>query len=83
MEDWRITTMTDEDIVELSKRCGAMKHYFRDELLAFSKLIIEHQREIDASICDELYYKFVGPGMGETRYGVMACAKAIRKQNEE
>ena len=31
--------MTNDEILEMSKQCGAMKHYFRDELLAFARLI--------------------------------------------
>jgi hypothetical protein len=31
--------MTKEEILEMAKKCGAMKHYFRDELLTFARLI--------------------------------------------
>ncbi len=41
--------ITEEEITEMSKQCGAMKHYFRDELLTFARLIEQRQEdEIEA-----------------------------------
>jgi hypothetical protein len=37
--------MSNEEILELAKQCGAMKHYFRDELLTFARLIESKTRE--------------------------------------
>ena len=42
--------MTKEEIIEMAKQCGAMKHYFRDELLTFARLIEQATREADIAI---------------------------------
>jgi hypothetical protein len=44
--------MTDNEILEMSKQCGAMKHYFRDELLTFARLIEKQTREECARVCE-------------------------------
>ena len=42
--------MTKEEILEMAKKCGAMKHYFRDELLTFARLIEVATREEDTGV---------------------------------
>lgn len=49
--------ITNEEILEMSKQCGVMKHYFRDELLTFARLIeqrqgveLERLRKIEAAV---------------------------------
>ena len=48
------------------------------------------EREVDAAVlaereacsvaCDSLYYAHIGPGFGEVRHGIAACAAAIRQR---
>jgi hypothetical protein len=44
--------MTNDEILAMAKQCGVMKHYFRDELLAFARLIEQATREADAQIAE-------------------------------
>jgi RNA polymerase-binding transcription factor DksA len=37
--------MTEKEILEISKQCGAMKHYFRDDLLTFVRLIEQRKED--------------------------------------
>lgn len=41
---------------------------------------IQAEREACAQACDGVYHQFIGPAYGEVRYGVAACAKAIRSR---
>lgn len=40
------------------------------------------EREECAKVCDETYYKNIGPEFGEVRHGIAACASAIRARSE-
>lgn len=39
------------------------------------------EREACAKLCDEQYYKHIGAGLGEVRYGIAACAATIRARS--
>lgn len=40
----------------------------------FAALVLEQA----AQKCDQTYYQHIGAAFGETRFGIAACAKAIR-----
>ena len=44
----------------------------------FAALVAAVEREACAQVCDGVYYRHIGPESGEVRYGVAACAEAIR-----
>jgi hypothetical protein len=55
----------------LGAHCWA---YSKDDMIAYGRQCVEAA----AAKCDEVYYKNIGPHHGEVRYGIAACAEAIR-----
>ena len=71
--------MTDEQIIEMAKQAGLFAGpIYRDGLLAFAKLVAQHEREACAKVCDDMdsisdYY---------TLRVELICAQAIRARGE-
>jgi len=71
--------MTDEQIIEMAKQAGLFAGpIYRDGLLAFAKLVAEHEREACARVCDDMdsisdYY---------TLRVELICAQAIRARGK-
>ena len=40
------------------------------------------EREACAVVCDSVYHQNIGPEFGEVRYGIAACAQAIRARGK-
>jgi DNA-binding IclR family transcriptional regulator len=40
------------------------------------------EREACAKVCDGVYHQHIGPEYGEVRYGIAACAAAIRARKD-
>ena len=66
--------MTTEEILEMSKQCGAIKHYFRDELLTFARLIEQATREEDIAIAHDFVQYHMDFDKADE------CAKEMRSQ---
>ena len=45
---------------------------------AIAQKAAEAEREACAHECDHSYHRHIGPAYGEIRYGIAACARAIR-----
>ena len=63
----------------LTLRNGVFTSYYvdgvvEDDLSKFAALVAESC----AKECDGVYYQNIGPAHGEVRYGIAACAAAIR-----
>jgi hypothetical protein len=74
--------MTRDDIIKMAREAGFNPVTFMGagfELFErFAALVAEAEREACAQACDTVYYKHIGPHHAEVRYGVAACARAIR-----
>ena len=79
--------MTRGELFALAKQAGGLFDGsdwrlacdFADENLArFVALVAAKEREACAQVCDSKYHQFIGPSFGEVRYGIAACAAAIR-----
>jgi hypothetical protein len=43
--------------------------------------MVAAEREACANVCDAVYHQHIGPNYGEVRYGIAACAAAIRARS--
>ena len=67
------------NILKLAKEAGLRLAIDEHPALQrFADLIRADEREECARVCDDLYYKHIGPEGGEVRYGISICATAIR-----
>jgi len=53
-----------------------------DELTRLCTLAADRALEAAAVECDGVYHQHIGPQFGEVRYGIAACATAIRAMKE-
>ena len=90
--------MTKEEIICMALEAGFNKFdyglrddgswatYFDcwpEQIERFAALVAEAEREACAQACDTVYYKHIGPHHAEVRYGVAACARAIRARGDK
>ena len=54
-----------------------------EELERFATLVAAAEREACANECDKTYHQHIGDGFGEVRYGIAACAAAIRARSTQ
>ena len=73
--------MTQDQIIKWARKADiqTIDHYY---LQRFSQLVRAAALEEAAQVCDGVYYQHIGPQYGEVRYGIAACAKAIRQLKE-
>ena len=65
--------MTQDEIIEMARQSGLVgKPTYTDGLVAFAKLVAQHEREACAKICDEFCY-------GSTK---ILVEKAIRAREQ-
>jgi len=75
--------MTDEQITQWAKDADMVDllGYWDTDISNVRKLvqIVRSATLEEAAVkCDELYYKNIGAGYGEVRYGIASCAKELR-----
>lgn len=49
----------------------------------FAALVAASEREACAKECDKTYHQHIGDGFGGVRYGIAACAAAIRARSTQ
>ena len=81
--------MTNEQIIEMAKQSGLFSGpIYRNGLLAFAKLVAEHEREACAKVCEEdlrdEYLRQSRPVQDEVNLlaAIADCAEAIRARVE-
>ena len=63
--------MTQDEIIEMARQSGLVgKPTYTDGLVAFAKLVAQHEREACANVCDEV--------LANDWEGKLICASAIR-----
>ena len=83
--------MTRDDIIKMAREAGFFHtgtepQYFScrtTSIERFAALVAAAEREECAQACDTVYYKHIGPHHAEVRYGVAACAAAIRARGNK
>ena len=73
--------MNRDDIIRMAQEAGSIDSEEVIETVwnAFSAA----EREACAKVCDGVYHQHIGPAHGEVRYGIAACAAAIRARGEK
>ena len=63
--------MTQDEIIKMARQSGLVgKPTYTDGLVAFAKLVAQHEREACANVCDEV--------LANDWEGKLICASAIR-----
>ncbi len=82
--------MTREDIIRMAQDAGAVSKDGYQRVLQgdwfigkFASLVAAVEREACALECDKTYHQHIGDGFGEVRYGIAACAAAIRARGQQ
>lgn len=80
--------MTRDDIISMAREAGLCTSTGACALVGgadltpflqrFATLVAAKEREVCAKVCDTTYYQHIGPECGQVRYGIAACAAAIR-----
>lgn len=71
-------------VIEMAREAGLFTHKeVQPEIERFAELVRADEREACAKVCDEQYYQHLGPEYGEVRYGIAACAAAIRARSNK
>lgn len=76
--------MTPEKVIELAKQAeifkGSYNIFSADEcnLQRFAQLVRNETLEEAEKACSYVYYKHIGEGYAEVRYGIAACEKEIQ-----
>ena len=67
--------MTQDEIIEMARQSGLVgKPTYTDGLVAFAKLVAQHEREACANVCDEV--------LANDWEGKLICAAAIRARGQ-
>ena len=77
--------MTHDDVIRMAQAAGfayftPVEHMARFK--KFAELVAGAERDACAVVCDGVYYQHIGPEFGEVRYGIAACAAAIRARRQ-
>ena len=67
LSDWFIDNLSDQNAKRIKRLCT---------------LAADRALEAAAVECDGVYHQHIGPQFGEVRYGIAACATAIRAMKE-
>lgn len=73
--------MTRDEVIAMARASGCVLILATDAedwLQYFAALVAAAEREACALVCDTAYYQHIGPECGQVRYGIAACAAAIR-----
>ena len=83
--------MTQDEIICMAREAGLLagadltsdcNRLFTAGLERFATLVGAAERKACACECDKTYHQHIGDGFGEVRYGIAACAAAIRARKD-
>ena len=76
---------TPKQVIEMAIEADggfSADHINVDALTRLCTLAADRALEAAAVECDGVYHQHIGPQFGEVRYGIAACATAIRAMKE-
>ena len=75
--------MTQDEIIEMARQSGLIgKPTYADGLVAFAKLVAQHEREACAIVCDDINAKYKWPDDVAERVASQWCADSIRARGQ-
>lgn len=74
------------NIIELARAAGIHPLAYSEEYISglerFVAAAVAAEREACINACDTVYYQYIGAELGSVRYGIAACAAAIRARGQ-